>query len=566
MINTLSSRRRHGNIRMFAASAVSIALFLPGLVSCSSASNDDDVFEQPQQPQASPVTTATDAETRATYRPERTSTTSDSPPANSGGNTSDSGETTSETTTADTSTESQPTPAGDEQPSQDASYVFCDESIVIYLDSQSCLSLTEDVIQQVDCIREPLTSHFSEYFPPGRNLRGAFSDAMSISFGYPPSTTGESDAAELVQVCTLEAGEAVSNYIDVSNADETLILQISDLAIRIPCSMAAYSFPELPIGECRSAFSPEGICVTLAGTIAFGGWNPLEILNTCREIGAQLSQSLSSALFGIDGLAVDDVLDLLDDVLILDGEQSTQLNLDNPDQSVTLTPGETITFSGEGAETISLDTASVEFSQPWILEAVHEGSTDFSITGLDEAGNPTDWVLTAFGAYRGRHSFGFDAYAPHAFIQVTADGAWTIRLMDPSEPSAASEISSASGTSFTGIGNDVFRFRTGEQTRTLNFECENCDEIIALISIGDYDWEGARNPPLPLGGRDILQRKSGSARQHQLPGNSRRPKRRRHRRIHPPRVAHPSPVGGGEQRKSGRCSRDNLDKCFDKTQ
>ena len=189
--------------------------------------------------------------------------------------------------------------------------MFCDESIDLYLNSQSCLSLTEDVIQQVDCIREPLRSHFSQHFPPGSNLRETFSEAMSIAFGDPPSTVAESEAIEIVRNCSLEAGIAVGNYIDTSTADETLVLEIGNIAIRIYCSMAAYLFAELPIGECRSALSPEGICVTLAGTIAFGGWDPQTVLNDCRTIGGELAVSL----LGLGEDSLEDILDSLEGFL-----------------------------------------------------------------------------------------------------------------------------------------------------------------------------------------------------------------------------------------------------------
>lgn len=543
MFNTPSSPRAHGNIRTLVALGVSIALFLVG---CSSVSNDDDVLEQPEPeqpytslpvisytttslavaPDDSPNNSASDS-TPTTESPSDSTSTTESP--------LDSTSTTEALSTTDSSTASNPsegsspdsrsvppiTPPGGGHSFEDVAYVFCDESIDIYDNSQSCLLLTEDVIKQVDCIKEPLAEHFGEYFPPGSNFRPILREALHIAFRDPPSEIPASEElAEHVISCTGQASASFDDSIVDLLTEESAFLQIIDIIKRSYCAMAAYSFTQLPIGECRSALSPDGVCVTLAGTIAFGGWDPQTILNNCREIGAELSTWVSNASLGADDDSIEDILESLDGDLPLDdiypfeGDQNSEFDLessdttlslddllppfidelnsllspDNPDQSVTLTPGETITFSGEGSETISLDAASAEFSQPWILEAVHEGSEKFFITAFDDARTSTEWPVSALGAYRGRHFFGFAAHSPPAFIQVIADGAWTIRLMDSSDPSAASEISSAPGTSFTSIGNDVFRFSTGEQTRILDFECESCEAIISLIAFGDFDW------------------------------------------------------------------------------
>lgn len=284
------------------AVAVTLASLALLLVSCG-VSDNEGVASQPDA--SLPVATETTAEVPDASAPEETSPPDDSP--------DDSADDSVETSSTDTSIRRQSTPLGDERSLEDASYVFCDESIDIYIDSQSCLSLTENVIQQVDCIREPLESHFSQHFPPGSNLRETFSEAMSIAFGDPSSSIAESEAIEVVRTCLLEAGSAVVNYIDIdmSTPDEETVLKIADIAIRIYCSMAAYLFAELPIGECRSALLPEGICVTLAGTTAFGGWDPQTMLNNCRTIGDELS----IAVLGIGEDSLEDVLDSLEGLL-----------------------------------------------------------------------------------------------------------------------------------------------------------------------------------------------------------------------------------------------------------
>ncbi len=494
MINTPSSPRAHGSIRTLVAFAVSIALFLVG---CSSVSNDGDVLEQPEQPDTSlPVIayTSTSLAVAPDDSPNNSATDSTSTEDPSGKDSS-AASNPAEGSSPDSRSVPQNTPLGVGHSFEDASYVFCDENINIYTNSQSCLLLTEDVIQQVDCIKEPLAEHFGKHFPPESNLRPALLEALYIAFGDPPSETPASEElVDHVTTCGEQAGASLGDFIDDSAAEETLLLQIIDISARLYCTLTAVSFAQLPISECRSALSPDGICVSLTGTIAFGGWDPQTTLNNCQKIGAELSNWISNLLLGIEEDSIEDILESLDDILQLDDvpplddEQNSEAHIDNPDQSVTLTPGEITTFSGEGMEAISLDTASAEFSHPWILEAVHEGSEEFAIIVLNDAGIPTEWTITTLGDYRGRRIFGFDVNAPPAFIKVRTDGAWTIHLMDPSDPSTTSEISSASGTSFTGSGNDILRFRTGEQARTLDFECESCESAIFLVAIGDFNW------------------------------------------------------------------------------
>ncbi len=155
-------------------------------------------------------------------------------------------------------------------------------------------------------------------------------------------------------------------------------------------------------------------------------------------------------------------------------------------QSEIFSPGQVISFSGEEGTILYLDSEGVNIDQPWIFEAVHHGSTDFSVTVMDNAGNPYVWPVTALGKYRGRHTFGFDIYGPTGILSITADGNWTLRLFDPLNPDSTVEISTASGTYFEGSGNDVYRFNTGGDARAIEFACESCTSSIGLYSIGHY--------------------------------------------------------------------------------
>ena len=145
-----------------------------------------------------------------------------------------------------------------------------------------------------------------------------------------------------------------------------------------------------------------------------------------------------------------------------------------------------ITFSGTGHKFIGIDPGSPLDSTRWIMEATHDGSGGFQVTAVDSHGKPTDQILYLTGAYEGRSSFAFGRYAPPDAIEITADGNWKLTFTDPR---ALDSIDTAPGTVFNGRGNEVYRFETDGEPRTIQLACEACEAGISLYSLGQYDWE-----------------------------------------------------------------------------
>ena len=109
---------------------------------------------------------------------------------------------------------------------------------------------------------------------------------------------------------------------------------------------------------------------------------------------------------------------------------------------------ESVTTSGKGDSVIEVP-AGV---QAGLVTATHKGSANFAIWTLDENNEPTDLLVNTIGSYSGTTDFGLTGLgdAP-AFIQITADGSWTVTL---------SPISSASslGNAAEGEGDSVFTY------------------------------------------------------------------------------------------------------------
>lgn len=91
-----------------------------------------------------------------------------------------------------------------------------------------------------------------------------------------------------------------------------------------------------------------------------------------------------------------------------------------------------------------------------VVTATHKGSSNFSLTVLDEDNQSTgDLLVNEIGNYKGTTAYGFISLGnPGVKIQVTADGDWTIKV---------AEISSAPVLSLPakGSGDAVFLYDGG---------------------------------------------------------------------------------------------------------
>lgn len=87
---------------------------------------------------------------------------------------------------------------------------------------------------------------------------------------------------------------------------------------------------------------------------------------------------------------------------------------------------ETLSKKGKGDGIIKLPAGAAY----GVVTAVHKGSSNFSLSVLDEGNQPTgDLLVNTIGNYKGTTAYGFSALGnPGVKIQVTADGSWSVKV------------------------------------------------------------------------------------------------------------------------------------------
>jgi hypothetical protein len=87
-----------------------------------------------------------------------------------------------------------------------------------------------------------------------------------------------------------------------------------------------------------------------------------------------------------------------------------------------------------------------------MVTATHDGTGNFAISALDADAQPTgDLLVNEIGAYSGTTAYGLTAFSDATTLQISANGAWTLRI----EPLAAAP---ALDLPTEGTGDTVFRY------------------------------------------------------------------------------------------------------------
>jgi len=149
---------------------------------------------------------------------------------------------------------------------------------------------------------------------------------------------------------------------------------------------------------------------------------------------------------------------------------------------------EPVEHSGEGDSVIALDGITQA-----MLTASHTGEHYFSISGLDDANEPTaELPVNAVGAYDGVTTIGVNDSGTTS-LEITADGAWTITLA----PLASAPVLPEGGT-----GDGVFTYEGDAATWAVKHDGEHyfslsaytgADFEVGLLAteVGAYDGEVA---------------------------------------------------------------------------
>jgi hypothetical protein len=153
--------------------------------------------------------------------------------------------------------------------------------------------------------------------------------------------------------------------------------------------------------------------------------------------------------------------------------------------TTTTVPPSPVVYSGSGDDVISIPAGSQQSTAPWAANFTHDGAENFIVELSDSGGGLIDIPVNHIGNYAGLRPYGFDLFGPSEpvrFIEVRADGSWTITL---NPLSSLPSLSSSPGASYGSAGDSVVRFSNGGSPSVVRFDCSDCDANIILWSYGD---------------------------------------------------------------------------------
>jgi hypothetical protein len=98
-------------------------------------------------------------------------------------------------------------------------------------------------------------------------------------------------------------------------------------------------------------------------------------------------------------------------------------------------------------------------------------------------------VVDAIGQYSGKRPWNFEGDVVKS-VEVEADGNWTLTLTAMNDGDNQSMLLAESGSSYTGVGDDVIQMRTlgpiaFPDPVVTDFVCSDCDSDIIVSSYGD---------------------------------------------------------------------------------
>ena len=109
--------------------------------------------------------------------------------------------------------------------------------------------------------------------------------------------------------------------------------------------------------------------------------------------------------------------------------------------TTTTIPPAPIVFNGSGNDVVDIGAENTRF----VLQASHDGTSNFQVELLDTALQPIDFPVNAIGPYTGTVVM---SITNGRYLQVTADGNWSLQLIDASTLPVA-------GDTFNGAGDSV---------------------------------------------------------------------------------------------------------------
>lgn len=144
----------------------------------------------------------------------------------------------------------------------------------------------------------------------------------------------------------------------------------------------------------------------------------------------------------------------------------------------------TQTYSGVGDDVINLPRAITAR----IIKGSHSGSSNFAVEALDRNGNYNDLVFNEIGVFSGVNTIGMSSGdAPSKFLEVTADGSWTIEIRSLEKAPRFTRAGTGQAVIKYSSGFKIWQIRhSGRSNFAIWQYCSNGNSDLLVNEIGNY--------------------------------------------------------------------------------
>ena len=166
--------------------------------------------------------------------------------------------------------------------------------------------------------------------------------------------------------------------------------------------------------------------------------------------------------------------------------------------TTTTLPPAPIAFSGKGDDVVDIGAGNDRF----ILQATHDGTSNFQVELLDAALQPLDFPFNEIGKVNGA-TVAMNISNGGQFLRVKADGNWTLQLLDASTLPTVSDTFTGAGKAvvlYTGAGGIFTMAHDGQS----NFQVELLDPANGQAIDFLVNEIGVYNGRNPLAGGPVL--------------------------------------------------------------
>ncbi|MDC3402445.1 hypothetical protein OAX95_00745 [bacterium] len=143
-------------------------------------------------------------------------------------------------------------------------------------------------------------------------------------------------------------------------------------------------------------------------------------------------------------------------------------------------------FTGSGQQAIVVEDGSWSAgSELGVAELTHDGGSNFQVRLLDAAGERIVVLVNEIGPYAGRRPWALRDCDLPRFIEVNADGNWSITVFDMGDQANQRSVVYEPGVAYPGLSDDVFFLLGNDGPVIMDFVCSDCDSNILVTAYSD---------------------------------------------------------------------------------